>query len=219
MSIQSKLKPALLAPACVLLSACATYSFLFDDATNEGFSVDGIYDGGYSAHVETCTQQELDALYTIWPDSLSNPSLPEASSLAMRILPSCFPQGTSTGFFRFDFVSPDVSGISGWSNIDQMRYAVKTNIPGIQAQALLNIRTEDGEEATIMDVDSAGEPIFHTVPDLAGWQQINFEIPDIDQPFQVLSVKIRIFGDIADSIIYWGPEALVQVDRVVAYRD
>lgn len=209
----------LIAPTAFLLAACATYSFLFDDLTKQGFTLDGLYDGGTGVHVETCSQADLNTLYTLWPDSVSNPTNPDARSLAMRIVPTCFPQGTSTGYFRFDFVSPDVSAISGWANIDRVRYSAKTNIPGIQAQALLRIQKDDGSEVTIFAVDGAGDPVLNSVPDLAGWQEFSFEIPEMDQGFQVLEVRVRIYGDIADSFIYWGPEALVQVDRIVAYRD
>lgn len=194
----------------VLLSGCWT----FDDGSKQGFTIDGVYDGGTYVKDTFCSNAELNNWLTLIPSSNSFDNDPNAGSLRMPIISSCFPGNGSTGYSRFDFVSPKPNG--DWQSADGFRFAMDTNLPGVLIQPLLSIRKPDG---TIVKKKSISGPEYIPLQNdySAQWRTLSYSRDTIASGEEVMAVHIRVF--IPHSALYSaGTEAIVLLDDVVPNR-
>jgi len=213
------LKKLVVLTTTVLLSGCLQDNFGFDEGTMEGFTLDGIYNGGTAAHIEECDQSVLttDPEFLLTPDSVLAPEDPDSGSIGVKIVPYCFSDSATTGFWRFDFVSPNLEADSKWQNLDEVAFSIRSNIPGIQTQPMLKVRDADDDVHFIVPSDGAG-PLFTEV-ETGAWQRVSFDLSDTEKPYDIIEIRARVFGEIALNEYYWGPEALVAVDQISSYRD
>jgi hypothetical protein len=169
--------------------------FAFDGVGAEGWRVRGIFDGGDpSTQISTCGPIDIAAITTAaanWPEPA-----PGHAGLAMPLGPGCFPNTASSGFWAFDFISPNLENRTGWAGQNAFTFRINSFdaliVPnGLQVQALLRVRKPDGTEAFFRQLNPNGQPRFEIVP--AGWSQFSwqFDVPAGSVP---LSIHIRIFG-------------------------
>ncbi len=173
--------------ACLVLAGC----FTFYDGSLDGFTVDGIYDGGTSVNISTCSDAVLSSYLTQAPGiSYDSTTDPLTGSLRLRAVTDCFPDDASTGFARFDFVSPH---LSNWDSVAGYTFAVKSFVNDIQVQPLLEVERADGEVVFQRMVDAVGRPIFISVPNDWGWHQYAFVRPAADPGDIVIGMRVRVF--------------------------
>jgi len=190
----------------VFITGC----FDFDDNSKDGFTVDGVYNGGTSTKISTCTNAELNALFFNVLDSYNDPENAEPGSVRISLMPSCFPDDASTGFARFDYVSPSVE----WKDVTGYSYYLKTALSGLYTQPFLKIRKSNGDIVFIREVSSTGTPVFKTVS-TGGWGKYTFNLPDVTYDYTILGVVIRMFVPNRTIALYGGPEAVIQLDYVM----
>ena len=214
------LKKLAIVTTTILLSGCLQDNFGFDEGSMEGFTLDGLYNGGTSTHIEECDQGVLTTGPEFWlsPDSVLAPEDPDSGSIGLRIVPYCFSDLASTGFWRFDFVSPNLEADSKWQNLDEVAFSIRSNIPGVLTQPMLKVRDAEDDVHFIVPSDGAGGPLFTEVT-TGAWQRVSFDLSDTVKPYDIIEMRARVFGDIALNEIYWGPEAQVTIDQVSSYRD
>ena len=169
--------------------------FVFDRFGSQGWRVRGIFDGGDpTTQISTCGPIDMAAITT----SVAEPGDPlkGISRLTMPLGPGCFPNNASSGFWAFDFISPNLENRPGWAGQNAFTFRINSFdaliIPnGLQVQALMRVRKPDGTESFFRQLHPDGQPRFEIIP--AGWTQFSwqFDLPAGSVP---LSVHIRIFG-------------------------
>ena len=169
--------------------------FTFDRFGSQGWRVRGIFDGGDpTTQISTCGPIDMPAISSAAADS-AEPSH-GISALTMPLGPGCFPHTASSGFWAFDFISPNLENRPGWAAQNAFTFRINSTDPllipnGLQVQGLLRVRKPDGTESFFRQLNPNGQPRFEIVP--AGWSQFSwqFELPEGSVP---LSVHLRIFG-------------------------
>lgn len=190
-----------------------TSCFLFDDGTTEGFTIDGVYDGGSYNKVGNCSSTQLNSELEYYQESYNFNNKGVPGSLLMRMLDNCFSPNTRSGFNRFDFVSPI---LTDWNNAIGYQYVVKTNVPSITVQSLLKVRKANGD--IVMKQDTSSEPPFILLSPLHTWKKIKFVRPSIEAGEKVVAVHVRVFIS-NEALNFTGPEAIIQLDQVVQTLD
>jgi hypothetical protein len=201
-----------IAAVCLWLAGC----FLFYDGSMDGFTVDGIYDGGLPVHIETC-RDAVVSRNLLYADGISYdfPDDPNAGSLEYYISPTCFPDDAPGGFSRFDFVSP---ALTTWDDVTGYRFAVMSLVRGVQVQPMLEVRRADGSSVFLRMVDDFDEPLFFAVPDDWAWHNFTFERPDTGLEETVIGLRVRVFIPNA-TIARLGRDAyFVLLDTVIPLR-
>jgi hypothetical protein len=169
--------------------------FNFDRFGSQGWRVRGIFDGGDpTTQISTCGPIDIAAITTAAAE-MADP-LQGIGRLTMPLGPGCFPTTASSGFWAFDFVSPNLENRPGWAGQNAFTFRINSSdallVPnGLQVQALLRVRKPDGTEAFFRQLNPNGQPRFEIVP--AGWSQFSWEF-DVPAGSVPLSVHIRIFG-------------------------
>lgn len=208
--MKNKLNHLVTGSLLLLLSGCWT----FDDKTEQGFTIDGVYDGGTYKKDTLCSDVEINNWLTVSTSSNSFDDNPNAGSLWMSIVKKCFPGKGSKGFGRFDFVSPKPNG--DWQSTDGFSFAMDTNLSGVMIQPLLSIRKADG---TIVKKKSTTGPEFISLQNnyLSQWQSLSYTRDAIADGEEVMAVHIRVFIP-HSALIFAGPEAIVSLDDVIPNR-
>ena len=191
---------------CCSLIGC--YYFL--NGSTEGFTIDGIYDGGTNTQIGLCNSATLNTwMFNYMGDSYD--SLANSDCLRFSITGTCFPTTTSTGFARFDFVSPSPTNWSpsiGAKEFDGFSFYFKTNLPGIQVQGIAKLTLTDGTTTSYAST-------FYPVTQYDPWT--NFSLSslagavDIDT---IDEVYVRVFVPNSTISLYSGPGAIVMFDAV-----
>lgn len=189
--------------------------FTFTDGDKEGFRVSAVFDGDGPTRIGPCSRADMNSALGVARDSFDEPDDPGAGSLRMQLAGTCFPPEASSGFARFDFVSPT---LRDWDDATGYMFVAKANAPGIWIQALMVVRNASGEIVTLRDVDESGV-VFHELEEGRDWAVIQFPRPG-DGSERVLGVKIRVFIDNETlAAAYPGyPEAVLQVDAIAQLR-
>lgn len=217
--MKRSISAALVAFLALCVCACEDSNFYFNDGTVEGFTFDGIWDPGDGyADVETCTPAELAVFPTHWGDSVTSMGTEGAGSMTVNFIGSCFPDETVSGFLAFDFISPDLSGNSDWQGLTSFDFYAKTNLDSVSIQPYVKVRKADASIKYWFMVDSYGAPISFPLTALAPWTQFDYEFPAGEDMSTVtlMTIYFRVSAE-ADAIqAYLGPEALVQVDNIIA---
>lgn len=182
MKRSSRLVPKIffLAMASLLVSGC----FIFYDGSMDGFTVDGIYDGGNPTTIGLCPDATMHAALMYMYDSYDFESDPNAGSIAFNVTRTCFPDDAPTGFSRFDFVSPP---LTDWNDVTGFNFIIKSFVNNIQLQPLLMIRKADGR---IVSHRMSG---YITVPNDWAWHPYTYVRPPIDPTDNVIEMRIRVF--------------------------
>lgn len=206
---------AAMALGTALLTGCASQSFDFDQVSTEGFSVEGIYDGATQRRVSHCTNAQLNELLALVPEA---EDVTDAYALSLRPKAECFPAETNTGFWRLDFVSPDLSGDEGWQNLKKFQFAMQTNVPGIVVQPLVRVRKPNGREVFYIQTDTVGAPTFVGMEQQDAWQSIDFQLPQPSgEDVTIIEVQIRVFGP-TDTPLSGEGQSFVMLDSIQAFR-
>lgn len=174
--------------------------FAFDNTANglEGWTLAGIFDGGdTNTQVGSCPNFSTALLRVPaanWPAPGTG-----LAGLAVPIGPGCYPtnaSAVSTGFWAFDFISPNLQNRAGWANTTALNFRINSPdsliVPdGLHVQALLKVRKPDGTDAFFRQLNAAGTPRFDPV--ISGYvvKSFQFTPPAGSVP---LEVRIRIFG-------------------------
>jgi len=185
--------------------------FDFDAGGTDGWQVSGLFDGDTANHVATIGP----AAAPFWdPEDAggSTSSTDGRGSAAVLAALAGLPSAPS-GWWREDFVSPDLSSNGGWQ-FGTISFAVKDDItfdgPALQAQLVLEVAKCDGTVALRRPVDAAGNPVFCAVPRHAGWGTCSAQV-DLTGVDHVRHVNVRIFGRSG-----FGYEGMVLADQVRA---
>lgn len=189
----------------IFCSLIGCYYFL--NGSTEGFTIDGVYNGGTNTQIGTCNSAALNTwMFSSEGDSYDG--LPNSGCLRFSIVGTCFPTTAATGFARFDFVSPSPTNWSP-SNFDGFSFYFKTNLPGIQVQGIAKLTLTNG---TTTWYASAFYPVTQYDP----WTNFSLSslagVVDIDT---IDEVYVRVFVPNSTISLYGGPEAIVKLDAVV----
>jgi len=196
----------------------AAFTFNTD---SQGFTFDGIYDGGQNVQVAACSNPDttFQSLPYHSPSVNYFPPANDSQSgslLVFMSVPNCFPADTaaaSTGFVRYGLLSPSLEANSNWQDIDAFSFRVQVNIPGLQAQPLAHVTRPDGSETIFRPVNSGGSPVFTPIPDDGQWHEVRFDLPEED--VTVRQVEARFFIEVsAAHPLYPANEASLNLDYV-----
>ena len=201
-----------IAVVCFGLAGC----FLFYNRSMDGFTVDGIYDGGFNVNIAACSAAIVNG-NLLYADDISYdfPDDPNAGSLEYYISRACFPADAPSGFSRFDFVSPP---LTDWDDVTGYTFAVLSHLNNVQVQPLLEVQRADGSIVFLRMLDAFGSPHFFPVPDDWEWHSFTFERPDSGVDESVIGLRVRVFIPNA-AIARLGLDAFfVHLDTVIPLR-
>lgn len=125
----------------------------------------------------------------------------------------CFPStidGASSNYWRFDFISPDLTSIKSWKKIKGSAVNVGANVP-VLIQPMVTYRKENGDVRSLVVVNSSGEPIFDDVGDAIFSYKDVFSNLNVPAKATILNFRVRVFGRPIDTA---GHEAFVAVNTV-----
>jgi len=186
--------------------------FLFPEGDRQGFSFDGIYDGGTATQIAVsgCDVSNIGLNMggtPNWPSSATD----DTRAVWVGMTGTCFPQSApNTGFVRYGFVSPDLAFNTDWQDLDGFRFQARSNIRGVRVQPLARVRKLDGTETYI--ASRTFPPLPQTTSTSAPWTEASLTFPDSVQT--VLHVEARVFVDPDSSFTYPSPETAVWIDGV-----
>lgn len=191
----------------LLLPFSGCYLFIGDI---QGFTINGVYDGGTTSSIGLCSNTDLNNWLTYYAGDSAD-TQDNSGCLRFSVSGTCFPSTASTGFARFDFVSPAITqwapAPSGYS-FEGFRFSLKTNLPGLYAQGILKVTTSGG--STTFYASS-----FFALTANTSWQQYTSGIPAGATGFTVEEAYVRIFVPNSTISLYAGPEAIVMLDQVI----
>ena len=192
----------------LLLAVSVSGCFLFDDGTKEGFTINGVFDGDDNTLNTHCDVNALNnRLFIMRNQGVSFPDNPDSGALVMSMAGQCFNRNTTSGWNRFDFVSPP---IDDWNDATGFVYHVNTNLSGLYVQSLLTVRKANGD--IVFKLDAGSEPAFIPLSTLYTWRKVDFVRPPIEPGEEVIGMQIRVF---VPDTAFTGPEALIKVDQIV----
>ncbi len=197
---------AALAGASLLLRYAPPGLVSFNNGTAQGWTLDGLYDG------DTPTMLLDTKGKAVWIDYTDIGAKPDFDKMGnnkgavIHIAGPGLPKSdqATSGFWRFDFVSPDVSNDAQWQGINGVAASLtdKTSLTGLTAphvQFLLQVKKPDGSttflvETTTMPSGTA-EPVFYPLDPkrLWEWNHLASIIP-VPQGYVVEHIHIRVFG-------------------------
>lgn len=186
--------------------------FLFPEGDRQGFSFDGIYDGGSTTQIAVsgCDVSNIGLNMGPTPNWASSPT-DSTRAVWVGMTGTCFPQSApNTGFVRYGFVSPDLASNTDWQNLDGFRFQARSNIRGVRVQPLALVRKLDGTETYIASNSFPSLP--QTTSTSAPWTEASLTFPDSVQT--VLRVEARVFVNPDSSFTYPSPESAVWIDGV-----
>lgn len=186
--------------------------FLFPEGDRQGFSFDGIYDGGSATQIAVsgCDASTIGLNMGATPNWASS-ATDSTRALWVGMTGTCFPRSApNTGFVRFGFVSPDLASNTDWQDLDGFRFQARSNIRGVRVQPLARVRMLDGTETYIASRNFPSVP--QTTSTSAPWTEASLAFSDSVQT--VLHVEARVFVDPDSSFTYPSPESAVWIDGV-----
>jgi len=195
-------------------------TFTFDN-DQQGFTFDGIYDGGQNVQIASCSNPDTTFQNLPFHSPSVNYAPPgdntqSGSLLVFMAVPNCFPAdstATSTGFVRYGLVSPNLETNSNWQDLDAFSFQVQVNIPGLQAQPLAHVTRPDGSETIFRPVNSGGSPVFTPIPNDGQWHEVRFDLPEEDVTLRM--VEARFFIEFSEAYpLYPANEAGLNLDYV-----
>jgi hypothetical protein len=207
---------SILTKGLVLLSVCLLFTgcFIFYDGSFDGFSIDGIYDGGLPTNIKTCSDATVRDNLLYVNHSFDFPTDPRAGALSYFVNGGCFPADAPTGFSRFDFVSPP---LTSWDDVTGYNFTLKSFVPSVQVQPLLVVSKADGSIVFQRMVDDFGDAIFIGVPVDTNWHTYTFERPVMDPGDSVIELRVRVFIPNA-AIPVLDVDSFIYLDTVVPLR-
>jgi hypothetical protein len=176
-------------------------SFQFDNGTAQDWSMQGLFDG------DTATRLvQMNATPAIWWDRTNAPGAPFSDPLNNNLGSLLFFTAggfaaAPSGFWREDFVSPDLTNRAGWQTTNRFSFQINEgmsalvplNVTAIHAQLLAEVEKCDGTTTFLRQVNAAGSPVFCPVtPDT--WVTCTFTLT-MNQVHHLKRLHIRIFGD------------------------
>jgi len=176
-------------------------SFPFDNGTAQDFTMEGLFDGDTQVRLA-----QMNANPAAWSDTTNAPGAPFADAAndnlgsLMLFTVGGFPHAPS-GFWRMDYISPDLSNRWGWQTTNQFSFQitddmsalVPVGVTAINAQLLAEVQKCDGTTTFIRQVNAAGNPVFCPVTP-GGWVTCTFTF-NLSQVNFIKRLHIRVFGN------------------------
>jgi hypothetical protein len=201
--------------------------FHFNDGTVQGWTVDATYDGDTPDHVP-------GFVYTgpaFWDGANDVRNEPEHDPKGDVIGSASYyagpgnpdPGEVTTGTWRFDFVSPDLSGEPDWQGVQglSVHVADTASVPGVSnGDDLLSVRflletTAPDGSIVLVDEVAGGQVVVHTLPAVKShqWIHLTAQLP-VPTGHTLRHVRVRVFGTAVpkNSGVYDGGVVIDDVD-------
>lgn len=167
--------------------------FNFNQGSNlQGWTARGMFNGDQSANVFPITP------IMSWSDPLGFRSIATNNdgALVLSLGNIATPPSTlfPSGFWRFDFVSPDLTANVNWQGISGVSFRMAANpLAILDIQPILSLRRPDGS-TTLFRPESGGQPVFLNF--MSGELVYRVLSADINVPADhtVIGVQLRVFG-------------------------
>jgi hypothetical protein len=177
-------------------------SFTFDGGNHQGWQLAGIYDSDSTTRPVTIAAAATWWDFTNFPGALGGDpadlrgSVVMGSHMQFGYLTPLRANGTRSGFWREDFVSPTLG--NGWQARRRFSYALldemsSTGAPALWAQMILKVRNCDGTTSYFREVNAAGQPVFCQVGQNGQWTTCNTTIDVGSNVDRIENIMVRIF--------------------------
>jgi hypothetical protein len=127
-------------PFSVLPPQSGCFQFKRDQANNpsglNGWTVSGVF-GGTSEFPPPSTINQMPVTWLDQDGFLSASATDQDGALVQNLQPTFFPANPASGFWRIDFVSPDVTAMPEWQNTTGLTFRMLRNFA---AASLLSVR-------------------------------------------------------------------------------
>jgi hypothetical protein len=174
----------------------------FNNGTNQGWIVDGFYDGDQPGVIQQANNVALWIGYTDVSSQPGTDDIKDNKGSIAAVLGPNVPESNIalSGYWRFDFISPDLSSNSDWQKINGVELCITDNFSltgntPLNIQVLLKAIKPDGSTTYLHEVDSKGEPVFITTDAklVKNWNIITSKIK-VSSGYTVQNLYVRVFG-------------------------
>jgi hypothetical protein len=183
--------------------------FTFDGGTNQGWTIDGIYNASTGARLDTVSGP------TGWDDFNQVPKAvntdPSGDNIgAARVIASFMGFGFASQW-RMDAITPDLADTSPFQNHSDVSFSVLNKFAGgsVITQALFEVEKCDGATSFFREVDSGGNAVFCTTTPNT-WTTCHFHIT-VNNTNRIKKLHLRFFFQAGVPF-----EGFVDVDGVTA---
>jgi hypothetical protein len=165
--------------------------FAFDDqqAGVAGWTAEGLFDGATASAAGNAPALAWSPLQ--WPLAPgSDADRPAGGSLRID-LPADRSEAPS-GWWRADYLSPDLEGNEAWKGLTQVELRVAASFPA-RVQPAIEYRNAQGEVVTVVALDPEDDDVLFFELRPNRWEVVT-AAPIIPSGAEVLRVRVRVFG-------------------------
>jgi hypothetical protein len=187
-------------PICGLRLLTPPGAFDFDDDGPDGWQLARLFDGDGTTPLGAAATSQFP---TVFVDALNASDPPGQvlppdgrGSVAAALAADNIPSTSTSGWWRQDLISPDLSAVNAWQGHGTISFAVYDGMssggPPIETQLVLDVIKCDGTSALYHAVTSSRFPVY-CAAQRGAWANCTFSI-DLTGVDTIRHVIVRVYG-------------------------